>query len=410
MPLITPEDIGTTPRSCLSPRRRLQAWERTNGKCVVCGERIDGARERWIIEHIRALELGGADELDNMGPAHEACGREKTRDDHARTAQAKRQKLRHIGAAVSAQPLPGSRATPLKRKVNGTVVPRADGPRRQFEGLPQRGLTSDPDPAAAPCLAPAVKARAVYPFATVELVTGLGEPRTAAPMNQRTRDLSSSQQPATNGNVSDAGAGEILPPVPAHLAFLFDERPLLVGESAEQYDALMRSVLHEVKPREPIEAIWTKDIIDLTWETLRYRGYKQRILDQARLQTVEELIAPMIREEEQVDPDPDHPLSPRKMATGWMRGSEHERTWVDQQLRERGIMPENVAAQAFANTLSVIERIERQITSASARRDTALREIERRRSAFGRQLRSSTDILDVDPNGSAASAIPVSRS
>ncbi|WP_409565148.1 hypothetical protein [Methylobacterium sp. J-078] len=81
-------------------------------------------RERWIVEHIRALELGGADDLQNMGPAHEACGREKTKGDHARTAKAKRQKIRHLGAAVSARPLPGSRASALKRKVNGTVVPR----------------------------------------------------------------------------------------------------------------------------------------------------------------------------------------------------------------------------------------------------------------------------------------------
>src|SRR3954449_9358205 len=97
MPYVALEDVGTTRRRSLTARRRLQAWERTGGTCVVCDQRIDGTRERWIIEHIRALELGGADALENMGPAHEACGRAKTRDDHARTAQAKRQKLRHLG-------------------------------------------------------------------------------------------------------------------------------------------------------------------------------------------------------------------------------------------------------------------------------------------------------------------------
>ena len=82
------EDLGTTRRPSLSPRRRLAVWERTGGRCVICSRRIDGTRERWTVEHIRALGLGGADDLDNMGPAHESCGRRKTRGDHARATQA----------------------------------------------------------------------------------------------------------------------------------------------------------------------------------------------------------------------------------------------------------------------------------------------------------------------------------
>jgi hypothetical protein len=40
--------------------------------CVLRERRIDGVHERWIVEHIHALELGGIDELANMAPAHEA--------------------------------------------------------------------------------------------------------------------------------------------------------------------------------------------------------------------------------------------------------------------------------------------------------------------------------------------------
>ncbi|WP_409568439.1 HNH endonuclease [Methylobacterium sp. J-072] len=79
MPYVALEDVGTTRRRSLSGRSRLQTWERTGGICVLCDRRIDGVRERWIVEHIRALELGGADDINNMGPAHEACGREDAR-------------------------------------------------------------------------------------------------------------------------------------------------------------------------------------------------------------------------------------------------------------------------------------------------------------------------------------------
>jgi 5-methylcytosine-specific restriction endonuclease McrA len=117
-------DVGTTHRRKLTPHRRLKVWERTGGFCVLCGFTIDGVRERWIAEHIRALELGGEDDLSNMGPAHEACALAKTRDDHRRAAQAKRQKIRHIGADVAKRPLPFGKASPWKRTLSGKIVPR----------------------------------------------------------------------------------------------------------------------------------------------------------------------------------------------------------------------------------------------------------------------------------------------
>ncbi|WP_074078421.1 HNH endonuclease [Microvirga massiliensis] len=124
MPFSEIEDVGTTARRKLTPRRRLQVWEKTGGTCVLCERRIDGVRERWIVEHIRALELGGEDDLANMGPAHEACALVKTRNDHRQTAQAKRQKIRHIGACTSKRPLPFGKTSPWKRKLSGEIIPR----------------------------------------------------------------------------------------------------------------------------------------------------------------------------------------------------------------------------------------------------------------------------------------------
>ena len=124
MPFVQIQDVSTTARRRLTPRRRLRVWEKTGGICVLCDCKIDGVRERWIAEHIRALELGGEDDLSNMGPAHHACALVKTQDDHRRTAQAKRQKIRHIGAEDSKRPLPFGRASPWKRTLAGRIIPR----------------------------------------------------------------------------------------------------------------------------------------------------------------------------------------------------------------------------------------------------------------------------------------------
>jgi hypothetical protein len=80
--------------------------------------------ERRIVEHIRALELGGADDIDNLGPAHEVCATEKTREHHRRVAHAKRQKIRHIGAEAPTQQLPFGKTSRWKRTLSGKIVPR----------------------------------------------------------------------------------------------------------------------------------------------------------------------------------------------------------------------------------------------------------------------------------------------
>lgn len=96
MPFVC-EDVGTTTRLRMTPTRALKAWERTKGVCVNCNLPIDGTKADWFVEHIRALELGGADEDDNLGPAHRACKRDKDAADHASAAKAKRNKRAQLG-------------------------------------------------------------------------------------------------------------------------------------------------------------------------------------------------------------------------------------------------------------------------------------------------------------------------
>ncbi len=124
MVFVAIEDVGTTLRRRLTPHQRLRAWENTGGICVVCDRLIDGVRERWMVEHMRALELGGADDLSNMGPAHETCALSKTKEDHRRAVRAKRQKIRHIGAKTPKHPLPFGKGSPWKRTLAGKIVPR----------------------------------------------------------------------------------------------------------------------------------------------------------------------------------------------------------------------------------------------------------------------------------------------
>lgn len=396
MPFVALEDVGTTQRRSLSGRRRLQAWERTGGTCVICGQRIDGVRERWIVEHIRALELGGADDLANMGPAHEACGREKTRDDHARAAEAKRQKIRHLGAVVGpARPLPGSRACALKRKVNGTVVLRETHARPRADAEPKAGQGRAPSPkskifavgspfdrADRLCLTPALSAKENKAGTANQMAN---RPTTVNPKNA---DADDRDAPA---------AGEILPAIAAHLDFLFDDRPTLPGEDEEHYDALLRSMIQQLKPADVIEAIWVKNIVDFIWDAKRMRQWRGRILMQARLKAVEDFITPALKNEDNLGFGMLAGPSADALAAGWVAGREIEKERVDGMLRDRGLSAADVPAHSFLLRLSDIEKIDRLASAADQRRDTLLREIERKRASFAQQVRTATaDVLDVE--------------
>jgi 5-methylcytosine-specific restriction protein A len=91
------EDIGTTKRLAMPQMRILKIWEAGGGVCCLCNRPIDGTRDRWFIEHILALELGGKDTDDNCAPAHYECKPAKDADDHSRAAEAKREKAAQLG-------------------------------------------------------------------------------------------------------------------------------------------------------------------------------------------------------------------------------------------------------------------------------------------------------------------------
>lgn len=96
-------------RRSLSPTARLRIFESAAGICHICETRIQ-VGQRWDVEHVVPIALGGADEPANMRPAHEACHDRKTRGDVADIAKAKRRQAKHAGirkASTFRKPPPG---------------------------------------------------------------------------------------------------------------------------------------------------------------------------------------------------------------------------------------------------------------------------------------------------------------
>lgn len=71
--------------------------------------------------------------------------------------------------------------------------------------------------------------------------------------------------------------------------------PILNGEDKAAYDMLLAQVSRTVKPKDAIEGIWLRDIVNLTRETFRYRGVKTRLIKQAVPQVLEEVLEPKVK-------------------------------------------------------------------------------------------------------------------
>ena len=110
-------------RRSMTPLRRARIFDAAGGVCHLCGVRI-AVGEPWEAEHVIALEISGDDSDANLRPAHVACHRAKTADDAGRIAKARRVHAKHIGAHRPKATIPGSKASPWKRTIDGRTVRR----------------------------------------------------------------------------------------------------------------------------------------------------------------------------------------------------------------------------------------------------------------------------------------------
>lgn len=110
-------------RRSISTRERTALFLAAGGCCAHCGIKIQPG-QRWDLDHVRPLELLGEDEPSNWQVLCAPCHRQKTSADVTRIRKAQRQQAAHIGAKQSRNPLPGGRKSPLRKKLNGQVVPR----------------------------------------------------------------------------------------------------------------------------------------------------------------------------------------------------------------------------------------------------------------------------------------------
>ena len=121
------QDGGTTlkRRSNFPPKVKAEAAFRSGGKCESCSARIGSGGFHY--DHIVPDALGGQPTVDNCRVLCLTCHRAKTgKRDVPQIAKANRQHKAHIGAKRrKGPPMPGTKASGIRKRMDGTVERRS---------------------------------------------------------------------------------------------------------------------------------------------------------------------------------------------------------------------------------------------------------------------------------------------
>lgn len=115
------EWIGKTDDSRPPPHVRARIFKDHGGVCYLAKREIKSG-EPWDLDHVIALINGGENRETNLAPALRDKHREKTKADVAEKSAAYHVAAKHIGISFrKGRPMPGSRASGLRRRMNGQV-------------------------------------------------------------------------------------------------------------------------------------------------------------------------------------------------------------------------------------------------------------------------------------------------
>jgi hypothetical protein len=133
--------------------------------------------------------------------------------------------------------------------------------------------------------------------------------------------------------------------------------PLIPGEDAKDYQQLLAAVTDEIKPVDFMETIWTRDIVDLQWDIIRFRRIKADLIT-----------------------------------------CRHDRIdWSIPVLGEKSTPTRNLRgdiAYVVVRNIDAVERIDHMVMTMEARRNAAYREAERHRIGLGERLRRAAEQVE----------------
>jgi len=164
---------------------------------------------------------------------------------------------------------------------------------------------------------------------------------------------------------------------------LLPKSPLLITESADEFDAVRDAFEREIKPRGIIERMYVHDICSIVWD----RRCKAVIINAAFSSALEDLLV-RLRPPGQQDFEAGDPA--RRLAHAWFTDKAAKKQVLE--ILGRFDLDESaIEAEAIRRSSSDLELLDRMLTSLESRRNKALGCVAEYRASLAHQLRQSAD-------------------
>jgi hypothetical protein len=164
--------------------------------------------------------------------------------------------------------------------------------------------------------------------------------------------------------------------------------PVLPGDDQSLYAEMAERIVKEADPKDSIEELLIRDVIDLAWEVFRIRRLKVGILRASTATGVRTML-------DELGHGPSLGFDyNRKLGQRWAAGDKSAKTEVKVALSKAGLTIDEVTAKTAEEKIETFERLDRMLASAEARRNNALREIGRHREALRFAARSAIDEIE----------------
>lgn len=166
--------------------------------------------------------------------------------------------------------------------------------------------------------------------------------------------------------------------VPTELKTLEEPSCLLPGESLHEFETIRRMTVEDIRPRTNLEWLWTLDLTELSWEILRYRRLREKILQAYRAKAIAAIlqrldgagIPPTTKGTVQIYSE--------QAAEDWRRDPDAA-SEIDARLQRSGFDLATINAEVFLQAREPFAWFDAMLHSAQSRRISLIREIALRR-------------------------------
>ena len=154
--------------------------------------------------------------------------------------------------------------------------------------------------------------------------------------------------------------------IPAEIAEIFGNPPVLSFEDREAYDQLLAQLVLEWRPRNITEWMFVRDIADISWEILRHRRAIASVhaisFHEALRNVIEEALPGLVS------------LDIKPMVYGWFDKPKIQ-TKIKSELAKYGIGLDAIVAKSYSMNRDTLDRLHRLLALAEARRTAIIRNL-----------------------------------